>query len=177
LLKEAGIAASGNGCRGLDHGAWVPLLHMYPDATIPVAQISLQTSLGAGHEMAVGRALAPLADENVLILGSGHITHNLGEWIQYARRHGFAPGATEAAAYVDEFRGWVDARLQSGDQAGLARWLEQAPHASRAHPSSEHFLPLPLAFAAAGDAPRVERIDLGVDAGVLAMDAYLFWRH
>ena len=175
LLKAAGLPASGNGCRGLDHGAWVPLLHMFPGADVPVAQISVQPSLGTAHHLRVGAALAPLAREDVLVVGSGHMTHNLREWIAYVHRHGLEPGDAPVAPYVEQFRGWIDRALRDDDRAALAAWRERAPHALRAHPSDEHFLPLPLAFAAAGPAPRVERIDAGVDAGVLAMDAYLFW--
>jgi 4,5-DOPA dioxygenase extradiol len=177
-LKAAGFTVSGNGCRGLDHGAWVPLLHMYPQADVPVAQISLQTTLGAAHHLRLGRALASLAAEDVLVIGSGHMTHNLGEWVNYVRQHGMAPANTPPAPYVEQFRQWVQTQLESGDDEALAQWKRQAPHAARAHPSDEHFLPLPFAYGAAGPGPRVERIDAGVDAGVLAMDAYVFWpRH
>jgi 4,5-DOPA dioxygenase extradiol len=175
LIHSTGMAANGNGCRGLDHGAWVPLLHMYPKADVPVVQVSLQTQLGATHHIRLGEILAPLRDEGVLIIGSGHLTHNLREWIAVARRHGMQPAETEAEPYVREFGDWVDAALRNDDRDGLARWLQLAPHARRAHPSDEHFLPLPLAFGAAGHAAQVERIDLGVDSGVLAMDAYVFW--
>jgi len=175
LLRAAGLPASGNGCRGLDHGAWVPLLHMVPAADVPVAQVSVQPSLDAAHHLRLGAALAPLAREDVLVVGSGHMTHNLREWIAYVHRHGMAPQDTPVAPYVEQFRNWIDRALRDDDRAALAAWRERAPHALRAHPSDEHFLPLPLAFAAAGPAPRVERIDAGVDAGVLAMDAYLFW--
>jgi 4,5-DOPA dioxygenase extradiol len=175
LLKAAGLPASGNGCRGLDHGAWVPLLHLYPGADVPVAQVSVQPSLDAAHHLRLGAALAPLPREDVLVVGSGHMTHNLREWIAYVRRHGMQPGDTPAEPYVEAFRRWIDRALREDDRDALAAWRERAPHALRAHPSDEHFLPLPVAFAAAGPAPRVERIDAGVDAGVLAMDAYLFW--
>jgi 4,5-DOPA dioxygenase extradiol len=175
LLRAAGLPASGNGCRGLDHGAWVPLLHMVPAADVPVAQVSVQPSLDAAHHLRLGAALAPLAREDVLVVGSGHMTHNLREWIAYVHRHGMAPQDAPVAPYVEQFRNWIDRALRDDDRAALAAWRERAPHALRAHPSDEHFLPLPLAFAAAGPAPRVERIDAGVDAGVLAMDAYLFW--
>jgi 4,5-DOPA dioxygenase extradiol len=175
LVRAAGIAANGNGCRGLDHGAWVPLLHMYPQADVPVVQISLQPQLGAAHHLRLGEILAPLRDEGVLIVGSGHMTHNLREWIAFARRHGMQPAETDVEPYVREFGNWVDEALRTDDRDRLARWLELAPHARRAHPTDEHFLPLPLAFGAAGPAPRVERFDLGVDSGVLAMDAYAFW--
>lgn len=175
LLNAAGIRASADNRRGLDHGAWVPLLHFYPDADVPVAQISVQPSLDAAHHLQVGAALAPLAREGVLVMGSGHMTHNLRDWMQYAGSHGMQPSDLPAAPYVEEFRRWIDRALNDDDRTALTAWHERAPHASRAHPSDEHFLPLPLAFAAAGPSPRVEHIDAGVDAGVLAMDAYLFW--
>ncbi len=174
LLKQAGFVATANGCRGLDHGAWVPLLKMYPDADIPVAQISVQPTLGPDQHLRVGGALAPLARENVLIVGSGHMTHNLRDWmmtLQGGRE--IAEGA--AVPYVEQFRGWVHARLQSNNRAELTRYRELAPYAQRAHPTDEHFLPLFVALGAAGAAPKVERLDAGVDSGVLAMDAYLFW--
>ena len=174
LLKTAGIPASANGCRGLDHGAWVPLRHMYPNADVPVAQLSLQTQLPAAHSLRVGQLLAPLAQEGVLIVGSGHMTHNLREWIDFARRHRMQIKETPPAPYVTEFCAWVDAALRADDVARIALWAEEAPHARRAHPSAEHFLPLPLAFGAAGARPQIEHLDLGVDSGVLAMDAYVF---
>jgi 4,5-DOPA dioxygenase extradiol len=176
LLREAGFVATANGCRGLDHGAWVPLLRMYPDADVPIAQISLQPSLDAQHHLRLGAALAPLAHEGVWVIGSGHMTHNLGDWMRTMHAHGGRPIVEGAAApYVEEFRTWVDARLQEDDRARLARYRDGAPHARRAHPTDEHFLPLFVALGAAGQAPRVERLDAGVDSGVLAMDSYLFW--
>jgi len=175
LLRNAGISATANGCRGLDHGAWVPLLRLYPEADVPAAQISVQPSLGADHHLRVGAALAPLTREGALIIGSGHMTHNLREWITDARRRGsMSIDEREPEQYVREFSMWVDRALRSDDRAALAGWLEQAPHARRAHPTPEHFLPLMVAFGAAGPGPVVEHIDAGVDSGVLAMDAYLF---
>jgi 4,5-DOPA dioxygenase extradiol len=176
LLKSAGVASTTNGCRGLDHGAWVPLLRLFPEADVPVAQISIQPSLDAAHHLRVGAALAPLIDDGVLVLASGHMTHNLREWIADARRRGsMTIDDREPEAYVRAFTAWVDDALQRDDRPALARWAELAPHALRAHPTPEHFLPLMIALGAAGSAPRVERIDAGVDSGVLAMDAYLFW--
>lgn len=172
LLQAAGVAATTNGCRGLDHGAWVPLRRMFPAADVPVAQLSIQPSLDAAHHLRVGATLAPLTSEEVLIIGSGHMTHNLREWMQ-GRGHGDIEPAT--APYVGEFREWIADALGRDDQAALARWRESAPHALRAHPTPEHFMPLFLALGAAGQHPRVERIDAGIEAGVLAMDAYAFW--
>ena len=176
LLRDASISATANGCHGLDHGAWVPLLRLYPDAGVPAAQISIQPSLDAEHHLRVGAALAPLVHDGVLLIGSGHMTHNLGEWIAEARRRGsMSINEGEPDPYVAEFTRWVDNALRSDDRKALAAWLEQAPHARRAHPTPEHFLPLMVAVGAAGRGAMVEHIDAGVDSRVLAMDAYLFW--
>jgi 4,5-DOPA dioxygenase extradiol len=167
LLKDAGITAGVNGCRGLDHGAWVPLRWMYPDADVPVVQVSLQPELGTAHHVELGRALAPLADKGVLIVGSGHATHNLRDWMANSRRQAPLP---YAAAFAD----WVSQRLTAHDTAALVDYRERAPDAARAHPSSEHYLPLLVAWGAAGDDAEVERQSTGFDGGALANDAYLF---
>jgi 4,5-DOPA dioxygenase extradiol len=175
LLEDAGINATANGCRGLDHGAWVPLRRIFPAADVPVVQVSIQPSLDAAHHLRVGSALAPLSAEGVLVLASGHITHNLREWITLARQRGsMAVAEGDADPYVDEFREWVASALERSDTQALQRWRELAPHATRAHPTPEHLLPLFVAYAAAGDAAAVERLDGGVDSGVLAMDAFVF---
>ena len=180
LLQSSGLSATANACRGLDHGAWVPLRRMFANADVPVAQVSIQPSLDAAHHLRVGTALAPLTRDGVLVIGSGHITHNLRDWMASVRQRGsraVADGAAEP--YVIEFREWIADALQTNDRARLVRWRELAPHALRAHPTPEHFMPLFVAFGAASaadePAPRVERLDAGVDSGVLAMDAYVFW--
>ncbi len=167
LLRQAGITAGIDGCRGLDHGAWVPLRWMYPDADVPVFQIAVQPARGTAHHVALGRALAPLAGEGVLIIGSGHTTHNLRDWM-LARQRNAAPG------YAAEFAAWVADTLARGDTGALERYRDLAPHAARAHPSEEHFLPLFVAWGAAGANPRAERVVSGIDGGVLSMDSYRF---
>jgi len=167
LLKGAGITAGVDGCRGLDHGAWVPLRHMYPDHDVPVVQLSLQPALGTARHVELGRALAPLAAEGVLIVGSGHTTHNLRDWIGNPRR-------TEPLRYAQAFAQWLDGRLSAHDTKALIAYRELAPDAARAHPTEEHFLPLHVAWGAAGDDARVERVVTGFEAGALAMDSWLF---
>ena len=167
LLKSAGITAGINGCRGLDHGAWVPLRWMYPEADLPVAQLSLQPELGAAHHVELGRALAPLADEGVLIVGSGHATHNLGDWMSNPRRQ-------EPMRYAQAFATWLSERLAAHDTAALVDYRAATPDAARAHPSEEHYLPLLVAWGAAGDNPEVERSSTGFEAGALANDIYVF---
>ena len=167
LLAAAGLEATLDPERGLDHGAWSPLLHMYPAADIPVVQVSIQPALGAAHHLALGRALAPLAEEGVLVIGSGHMTHNLREWMR-------GEFATAPATYVQEFRDWVDARIRARDFDALTAYRAKAPHAGRAHPTEEHFLPLFVALGAAAASAQAERLLDTIEGGVLAMDAYLF---
>ncbi len=167
LLKGAGSTPAINACRGLDHGAWVPLRWMYPARDVPVAQLSVQGALDAAHHLQVGAALAPLRDEGVLVIGSGHVTHNLHDWM----RHRDDP---RPAAYALQFAAWLGERLADDDRAALTAWRDEAPFAQRAHPTEEHFLPLFIALGAAGEGARATRVYEGVDAGVLSMDAYRF---
>jgi len=167
LLKRAGIAAGIDGCRGLDHGAWVPLRWMYPDADVPVVELAVQPGRGTAHHVELGRALAPLAGENVLIIGSGHTTHNLRDWMSNRQR-------SEPQAYARDFAQWLAHALAAGDTDALVRYRDVAPGAARAHPSEEHFLPLHIAWGAAGEGARAKQVLAGLDAGVLSMDSYLF---
>jgi len=165
LLREAGFGASIDGTRGLDHGAWAPLLYMYPDADIPVVQISVQPALGPRHHVQLGKALRPLAQEGVLIIGSGHMTHNLRDW---------ARGAGQPAPYAREFQAWVFDKLNQQDMEDLVEYRSRSPHGVRAHPTDEHFLPFFFALGAAPEHARPERVYDAIDSGVLAMDAYVF---
>jgi len=140
---------------------------MYPDADIPVVQVSLQTGLGPKHHLALGRALAPLAADGVLLIGSGHMTHNLRD----RRGDDAAP-----LAYAREFQSWVDERIRSRDLDALVDYRALAPHGARAHPTEEHFLPLFFALGAASAHYRAQRLHDGVESGALAMDAYRFAR-
>ena len=168
LLRKAGLGANVDPQRGLDHGAWSPLLHMYPAADIPVAQASVQPSLSPSHHLSVGRALAPLADEGVLIIGSGHMTHNLRD-----RR----PDDAAPLPYAAEFQAWVDAAIRAHDLDALADYRKRSPHAVRAHPTDEHFLPLFFALGAAAPGYKTERVYEGIESGALAMDAYCLNPH
>ena len=165
LLKDAGFTAAIDGCRGLDHGAWSPLLYMYPDADIPVVQISVQPELGPRHHVALGTSLKKLSEEGVLIIGSGHMTHNLRDW---------ARGQGAPAPYAREFQQWVKEKIDSREIDGLIDYRSRSPHGVRAHPTDEHFLPLFFALGAASGKARPERVYDAIDSGVLAMDAYLF---
>lgn len=169
LLGEDGLDVEVDENRGLDHGAWTPLLLMYPQADIPIVPLSLQSGLGPEHHWRVGRALAPLLADGVLLLASGNITHNLGDF-----RKSFAE-ATGTPTYVAEFANWIWQRLAAGDEEALLAYRQRAPNAVRAHPTEEHLLPLYVALGAAGADYRPERLYQGIASVVLAMDSYAFW--
>ena len=169
LLGTGGFAAALDPDQGLDHGAWVPLLLLYPDAAIPVAQLSIQHHLGPHHHLALGRALAPLRDEGVLILASGNTTHNLRDALQHLRGAAAEPPAPPPWALA--FDAWVNAAVAQGDHAALADYRARAPHAAMAHPRDEHFLPL-LVAAGAGGRGRV--LHSSFMLGSLSMGAYAF---
>jgi len=167
LLRAAGWSPQADERWGLDHGAWVPLRHLYPRADVPVFQVSMPVRLHAQSAASFGSALAPLADEGVLIIGSGSLTHNL---------HEFRPGAAQPAAYVEAFSDWIRDAVRSGDRDRLVRALSEAPHAHRAHPSDDHFLPLLVALGAARDSLPATVLPGGIAHGVLSMESYLFGR-
>jgi 4,5-DOPA dioxygenase extradiol len=169
-LESAGIPVATDAARGLDHGAWVPLRLMFPEADVPVVPLSIQPHLGPAHALRVGRALAPLRARGLLVLASGNVTHNLRDYAAAAHGGGGTP------AYVREFADWIDARLAAGDEPALLDYRQRAPGAARAHPTDEHLLPLYVALGAGGSPFDVERFHAGVDDYVLAMDAWAFGR-
>ena len=140
MPKTESIAQSN---RGLDHGAWVPLRVMYPDADIPVLQMSMPTS-DPGKLMEIGRRLQPLRDEGVLIIGSGFMTHGL----RYLRD--WTPDAI-APAWSSDFDLWAADALARGDVDTLASFKDLAPAVQYAHPTVEHFTPLFITLGAATD--------------------------
>jgi 4,5-DOPA dioxygenase extradiol len=131
--------------RGLDHGAYVPLLAMYPDADIPVLQMSMP-DLDPAHLFEVGRRLAPLRDEGVLVMGSGFMTHGL-PWI-----HEYMLGRPGAPAWSIEFDSWATEALERGDLDALFDFRRRAPGMPYAHPTVEHFAPLFVTLGAAASA-------------------------
>ncbi|MDR6214972.1 class III extradiol ring-cleavage dioxygenase [Paracidovorax wautersii] len=162
-LADAGIAAQGDERRPFDHGAWVPLMHLFPQADLPVVQVALPVGAGPAEVYALGAALRGLRQEGVLVLGTGSMTHNLSE---------FFGGAREPAPYVVEFCRWVESAVQRGDLPALLDYRARAPHAARAHPSEDHFLPIFFALGAAGDAARADYLSREVMYSMLAMDAF-----
>jgi len=167
LLGQGGLAADLDPARGLDHGAWIPLAVAWPAAKIPVVQLSLMAGKDAAAHMALGRALRPLAADKVLIIGSGNLTHNLGEamaWMQ--------SGGRGEAAWAAEFAAAMNKAVLAGDDSALAEWETTMPHARRAHPTSEHLLPLHVAYGAGGGAASC--IHNAMELGSLSMASFAF---
>lgn len=165
LLGDAGIACALDPAQGLDHGAWVPLRFLYPAAEVPTAQLAVQPQRDALWHYRLGAALAPLREEGVLVLASGGAVHNLRE---IAWEGGEPPG------WAREFDEWLAAALAEGREADLLDWRNAAPQARRAHPTPEHFLPLFVAWGAAGPGARGERVHAGFTYGSLSMAAFRF---
>jgi len=165
-LAAAGLACEVDAGRGLDHGAWVPLKWMYPQADIPVTQLSVQSRRGVAHHLALGRAIEALRDEEVLVLGSGGIVHNLRDLEWHLR------GQREPIEWARSFNEWIAERVAAGDADALVDYRNSAPNASRSHPTEEHFDPFFVALGAGGFPAR--RLELGFDLGSLGMDGYVF---
>lgn len=156
---------------GLDHAVWIPLRLMFPEAAIPVIPLSIQGQRGPEHHYRIGQALAPLLADDVLIVGSGNLTHNLRD-VQLARvSHG---NTATTPPYVRAFADWIAQRIAADDIDALLDYRRQAPDAQRAHPTEDHLLPLFVALGAAGAHREALRIHAGTDYHVLAMDAYAF---
>jgi len=165
LLQAARIPAAIDRGYGLDHGAWVPLMSFYPEADVPVAQLSVQPRLNARWHYQLGAALQSLRDEGVLILASGGATHNLRE---------IDPTGGPPPGWATAFDDWLGNALESHDLDTLLDWQVKAPQARRAHPSPEHFLPLFVALGAAGEGAPAARIHRGFTLGGLSMSAFRF---
>ncbi len=164
MIAAAGMTAELHPDRGLDHGAWVPLSALYPEASVPVCQLSLVRGGDPVSHLELGRALTPLRDAGVLILASGAVTHNFS-WLDWQGRSAPLPAARA-------FSDWVADRINAQDTTGLANY-RLAPHGAAAHPTEEHFMPLFVAAGAAGVDP-VTRCQPGFTYGSLSMDAYVW---
>lgn len=171
LLTEAGISNHVNTKRGYDHGAWTPLKLMFPDADIPVVQLSIQPQLDADHHFKVGKALKSLREKNILVIGSGHITHNLRA-VFNAMRGGIVD--QEMARKTDEFTDWIADKLTSGETGDLLGWQQSAPYAVENHPTPEHFFPLFTALGAGGEGARAERLHTSKQYGMFVSDVWQF---
>jgi 4,5-DOPA dioxygenase extradiol len=167
LLADAKIPSNIDRERGLDHGAWVPLMLMYPRADIPVVQLSIQPEKGPEHHLALGHALTALREDGVLILGTGSMTHNLR---MMTRGEVSAP----EASWAHDFAEWIHKAIVERRIEDVLGYRRKAPKAVLAHPSEDHLLPLFSALGAGGEEPRAERLHASATYGTLRMDAYAF---
>jgi aromatic ring-opening dioxygenase catalytic subunit (LigB family) len=165
LLEGAGLAAALDNQRGFDHGMFAPMAVIYPEADVPVLQLSLKRGLDPREHLAAGRALAPLRSEDVLIVGSGLSYHNL---------RSFGPAAKLPSAAFDQ---WLGRTLAIADPAqradALVAW-ETAPSARQAHPREEHLLPLMVAVGAAGADPAIRIYHEEDFFGGISVSSYMF---
>ena len=162
LLKRQGIAGENDVSRGFDHGAWAPLMLMYPEADIPVVQLSIQPNKGPEYHLVLGTALQPLRDEGVLLVASGSATHNLRDY--FGRKIDSAQ-----PEYVREFGEWLKHAVTEGDKRELIDYVHYGPNAMKNHPTPEHFLPLFVAMAGGG---KGQVIHDAYTYGVLSMMAF-----
>jgi len=153
--------------RGLDHGAWVPALLGWPEADVPIFQLSVQPNENPAHHIALGRKLSALREEGVLVMGSGSATHNLRALVRGGRE-------AEPEPWVKAFDDWLAETVAKGDAAALADYRSRAPYAREAHPTDEHFLPLHVAFGAAGEGARGRPLHRSFTLGNLSMASYAF---
>ena len=182
LIAARGLPVHGVAEGGLDHGIWTPLRYLYPRADVPVLPLAWPAHWAPARLFELGRALAPLAAEGVLVLGSGSITHNLRRiFAQGLRPAADAPATPESTA----FRDWWAGRAAAGEWPALFEYRSRAPHAVLMHPSDEHLLPFFVAAGAAaaeddspdrepGAAGRAEQLHASLTFGDLGMDAYAF---
>ncbi|MFW1840342.1 DODA-type extradiol aromatic ring-opening family dioxygenase [Acinetobacter gyllenbergii] len=162
LFAEAGISAHANSTRPRDHGVWMPLLHMYPDTDIPVIEISLPTQMNADGIYETGKVLAPLREQQILLIGSGSITHNLAELSWQAN--------ADVPAWASTFRNTIVSKLSHQDYDAVLDW-PSLPYIERNHPSLEHLAPL---FFAMGTGHRFNIVHSSFSMGSLGMDIYRF---
>lgn len=167
LLADAGLPCGIDRQRGLDHGAWIPAALIWPQADIPIVQVSIQPHLGPAHHMQLGRALAKLREQDVLIIGSGSFTHNL----RILNRASLdAPEMPNVTAFAT----WFDQALAQNRTAELLAYRTRAPAAVEQHPTDEHLLPIYVALGAAGEGAKAHRLHSSVEFAALRMDAYEF---
>ncbi|HEY0310441.1 MAG TPA: class III extradiol ring-cleavage dioxygenase [Luteimonas sp.] len=163
-LRATGFDAHVDPARGLDHGAWVPLRYLRPDADVPVLQVSLPIDATPATALRMGEVLAPLRERGVLVVGSGSLTHNLYEFRQDVRD----------PEYAQAFADWVAAAVARRDVEALLDYRARAPFATRAHPTEEHFLPLLVALGASRRDEAGTPVPGGMTYGVLSMDSFAF---
>ncbi|XP_058744710.1 4,5-DOPA dioxygenase extradiol-like [Vicia villosa] len=166
LIESSGLSqVNEDKKRGLDHGTWVPLMLMYPEADIPVCQLSVSSSRDGTYHYNLGKALAPLKDEGVLIIGSGSATHNL---------RAIGPRESPPPPWALAFDSWLKESLVEGRYDEINHYEEKAPYAKVAHPWPDHFFPLHVAMGAAGENSKAKVIHESWDGGAFSYASFGF---
>jgi 4,5-DOPA dioxygenase extradiol len=164
-LHDHGHEVALHAHRGLDHGAWVPLRFLFPEANVPVVQLSMPRTMQASDAYQLGEQLRTLRKQGVMILGSGSLTHNLYE-VQF--------NANTIAPEAQSFVTWIQSAMRRGDQQAIVNAMQSAPEARRAHPTIEHYLPLPFVVGASFAGESATLIEGGFAHGVLSMHGFAF---
>lgn len=162
-LKSAGYEVSLDSNRGRDHGAWVPMLHLLPEANIPVIQLSLDRTLNAHGLIKLGETLKNLRDEGIAVIASGSLTHNLYE---------IQPEQAPPVSYADRFEKWVRNSVEKRDAERLSNPEQFCDDFKRAHPTAEHYVPLLVALGASDEADQLQVLEGGILHGVISMESY-----
>lgn len=165
MLLDAGVTAAADPRRGIDHGAWVPLVHAFPKADIPVVEVALPVPRSPDDVVRMGKALAPLRGRGILLIGSGGLVHNL-------RRVRFEDKAAPVEEWAKKFDEWVRDRIRALDIPGLAAYGARAPHADLAVPTTEHFDPALFVLGAGAAGDRVRDLFEGFHYGNLSMRSF-----
>ncbi|WP_223671175.1 dioxygenase family protein [Kangiella shandongensis] len=166
LLRDE-LNVSLNLKRGLDHGAWIPLMWLYPEADIPVIQMSIDSTRGTHYHYRLGQELKHLRQQGVLLIGSGGITHNLRAFFT-------ASSDSSYGAKAEAFSEWIAQQLSLGQHDNLLNYKQLAPHANFNHPTAEHLYPLFVTLGATEMDEPIKRIHQAMDHQVLSLDAYQF---
>ncbi|MCY0887678.1 MAG: class III extradiol ring-cleavage dioxygenase [Alicyclobacillaceae bacterium] len=166
-FRTAGVEAAPETSRGLDHGAWTVLRLMYPEADIPVVQLSVNPHLSNAAQYAIGKILEPLRNDGILIIGSGGTTHNL-------RALSWDMPQGQSAPWVEEWESWLGEKVTAWDMESLFDYEDRGPHAKRAVPRNEHFIPLLLAMGSADEGRRAQQMVRFDEFGSLALTAWKF---
>jgi len=172
LIADAGMRVVTTPKRGYDHGTWTSMKLAFPEADIPIVQVSIDPNRDAAYHHALGLALSPLREEGILIVGSGHITHNLRA-VFGAMRGGLAPDPAMAAK-VEAFTEWFADAFAKGRRNDILAWRDKAPFVAENHPTDEHLMPLFFAYGAAGRAAKAERTHASRQFGFFAFDSWVF---
>lgn len=152
--------------RGLDHGVWIPFLHMWPDANVPILQLSLPSGFSNQQLFELGQRMIPLREKGVAIVGCGTLSHNLNE--------GLRIGYTSTPDWVKAFDQWTTQALEQ-DRERLLQWEIEAPYAERNHPTPEHFRPLLITAGAATEQDALAYPIEGFDMGVFSKRSVQFY--